>query len=94
MSFLKKLFGLGPSAPAAPEKLETEEYREFLVTATPIKEGREWQVCGVISREENGEMREHRFIRVDRFPDKETAVQMIFQKGRQIIDERRGKVFD
>ena len=86
MSFLKKLFGLGPSAPAAPEKLETEEYREFLVTATPIKEGREWQVCG--------EMREHRFIRVDRFPDKETAVQMIFQKGRQIIDERRGKVFD
>lgn len=95
MSFLKKLFGLGgDAAPAKPEPTETEEYAEFLITATPIKEGREYQVCGVISREEAGELKEHRFIRVDRMADRDAVVQLIFQKGRQIIDERKGKVFD
>ena len=63
MSFLKKLFGLGGSAPAAEKPAETQDYKGFKIAATPFKDGGQWQLCGVVSLEENGVTREHRFIR-------------------------------
>ena len=96
MSFLKKLFGLGggPSVPAAPQPGPTQEHEGFVIEATPFLEGGQHQVCGVIRREIDGVLKEHRFIRADRMASRDDALDMTFRKARQIIDERRGKIFD
>jgi hypothetical protein len=93
MSFLKKLFGFGGGAPAEPEPPETEEHNGFTIAATPFDANGRWQLCGVISREVDGAMKEHRFIRADSFASKEDAVEMTFLKGRQMIDQMGDRVF-
>ena len=93
MSFLKKLFGLGGGAPAAEKPAETQDYKGFKIAATPFKDGGQWQLCGVVSLEENGVTREHRFIRADKFTDIEQAHDMALQKGRLIIDQQAGSLF-
>lgn len=84
MSFLKKLFGGGKQA--EPEASPAEEYNGFSIAATPYQEAGQWQMCGVITKEIGGEMKEHRFVRADRFPSREDAVTFTLQKARQIID--------
>jgi hypothetical protein len=93
MSFLKKLFGLGDSAPAAEKPAETQDYKGFKIAATPFKADGQWQLCGVVSLEEDGAVREHRFIRADKFSDVEQAREMAFEKGRLIVDQLGRSVF-
>lgn len=96
MSFLKKLFG-GKSgdAPAANDahRSQPQEYKGFVVVATPYRENGQYQLCGVISKEIDGAAREHRFIRADRFPGLDDAVEMTFLKARQIIDQQGERLF-
>jgi hypothetical protein len=93
MSFLKKLFGLGDSAPAAEKPAETQDYKGFKIAATPFKADGQWQLCGVVTLEEDGVVREHRFIRADKFSDVEQAREMAFEKGRLIVDQLGRSVF-
>jgi hypothetical protein len=92
MSFLKKLFGGGgqgaETAPAA-----STEHAGFTIKATPYQEGGQWQMCGVIEKEIGGELKSHRFIRADRFPDREQAADFTIAKARQIIDQMGARVF-
>jgi hypothetical protein len=94
MSFFKKLFG-GAGEPAASEpKVAGEaEHRGFVIKATPFKQDGQYQTCGVISKEIGGELKEHRFIRADRFAGLDEAAQLALAKGRQIIDEQGDKLF-
>lgn len=95
MSFLKKLFGLGggSSEPEQAVSSRVEDHNGFTIRATPYKEGGQWQLCGVIAKEVNGETKEHRFIRADRFASQEDAESMTFIKARQIIDQQGERVF-
>ena len=94
MSFLKKLLGLGGGAQGGkPAEAPVQEHGGFTIRATPYQEGGQWQMCGVISKEVGGETKEHRFIRADRFPGKEDAVEFTFAKARQIIDMNGEKIF-
>lgn len=91
MSLLKRLFGReAPPPPADP----TLEWEGFVIRATPYEASGQWQLCGVIEREIDGVVREHRFVRADRFADRATAIEMAFDKGRRIIAERGVRVFD
>lgn len=95
MSFLKKLFGLGGGAEdGAPKPGKAIEYEGFTIRAEPFKSEGQFQTAGVIEKEVAGEVRQHRFIRADRFNGFDDAVDCALSKGRQIIDERRDKVFD
>lgn len=94
MSFLKKLFGLGDSAPAAEKPVETQDYKGFKIAATPFKADGQWQLCGVVSLEENGVVREHRFIRADKFTDADQAKEVAYEKGRLIVDQLGKSIFD
>jgi hypothetical protein len=89
MSFLKKLFG-GGSGGAPARAAPTQDHDGYLIAAAPYREEGQWQLCGVISKEIDGVRREHRYVRADRFGDRDEAVEMTFTKGRQIIDQRRG----
>ena len=94
MSFLKKLFGGGAAkeqAPAAPKR--QIEYNGFVIAATPYKEGGQWQTCGTVTKTVNGEVKEHRFIRADRFSDEEAAADHAILKGQQIVDQLGERVF-
>ncbi|MGO4835704.1 HlyU family transcriptional regulator [Rhizobiaceae sp. 2RAB30] len=97
MSFLKRLFGLGSSedAPdsAAGATAKEVEHKGFLIKATPFKEGGQFQTCGVISKEVAGVVKEHRFIRADRFAALDDAVDVSIRKGQQMIDEQGERLF-
>lgn len=93
MSFLKKLFGGGgAAAPVGPVK--QTEHEGFVIRATPFQENGQWQTCGIVSKEVGGVVREHRFIRADRFPSQEMAADHAIVKGRQIVDQQGERVFD
>lgn len=93
MSLLKRLFGLG-AAPAKDEKAPTLVIGDHVVAATPYLEGGQWQLCGVISKTFDGVTKEHRFIRADRFTDRDTAIDMVFLKGRLLVEQMGDKLYD
>lgn len=93
MSFWKKLFGGSGAAKEEPAQ-EPVEYKGFTIQATPFVEGGQYQTCGVISREVNGELKQHRFIRADRFAGKDEAIDITLRKARQVIDEQGERIFN
>ena len=93
MSILKALFGRrsgGDENPAATAK--EIDHKGFLIRATPFKEGGQFQTCGTVSKEVAGVLKEHKFIRADRFATLEEAVDFSLAKGRQIVDEQGDRV--
>ncbi len=94
MSFLKRLFGGGGSGTSGGEIAgEPIEYKGFSIRATPFKADGQYQCCGVISKEVGGEVKEHRFIRADRFSSPDEAAPIILRKGQQIVDEQGERMF-
>ena len=86
MSILKRLFG-GGSAAAEPAAAAETEHKGFIIRATPFKEGGQFQTCG-------GVLKEHKFIRADRFAALEDAVSVSLSKGRQLVDEQGERIFN
>ncbi len=84
MSFWKKLFGGGEEPAQAQAK--SLDYGGFVVRATPFKQNERYQVCGVITRNVDGVVKEETFIRADSFTLLDDAVETTFAKARQIID--------
>jgi hypothetical protein len=94
MSFLKKLFGGGSSGDGGPAKAKRQmEYNGFTIAATPYKEGGQWQTCGTVSKVVDGAVKEHRFVRADRFSDEDAAADHAIMKGQQIVDQLGERVF-
>jgi len=93
MSFLKKLFGLGSGAPSAPVAAQPVEYQGYRITPEPYEAEGQFQTAGHIVKEVEGETREHRFIRADRHPSYDVAVEFTVGKARQIIDEQGERIF-
>lgn len=93
MSFLKKLFGLGSGGARAPAPSAPVEYNGYRITAEPFEAEGQYQTAGTITREIGGELKEHRFIRADRHPSYEVAVEFSIGKARQLIDEQGERIF-
>ena len=93
MSFFKKLFGRGGGDAQGAASGPSEDHEGYTITATPYQASGRWQLCGVISKQVNGEKVEHRFVRADTFSSREEAEQMTFAKGRLIIDQSAGRLF-
>lgn len=97
MSFLKRLFGGGSEAgggeAAEGKVLKEVEHKGFLVRATPFKQDGQFQTCGVVSKEIGGQIKEHRFVRADRFAGADDAVDVSIRKGIQLVDEQGERLF-
>ncbi|ESW66754.1 HlyU family transcriptional regulator [Mesorhizobium sp. M0761] len=96
MSFLKRLFGGGGEGgePKSAAPAKQVEHKGFLISATPYKaEGGQYQTCGVVSKEVDGVMKEHKFIRADRFAGLDDAVDISIKKGMQLVDEQGERMF-
>lgn len=94
MSFLKRLFGGGGSNEAAEPKAGKQiEHKGFTIVATPYKNDGQYQTCGIVSKEIDGVVKEHKFVRADRFAGFDDAVDVSIRKGQQIVDEQGERVF-
>jgi len=95
MSFLKRLFrGGSGDAPAFAAPAKQVEHKGFTISATPFKEGSQYQTCGIVSKEIDGVLKEHRFIRADRFAGLNDAVEISIRKGIQLVEEQGERLFD
>lgn len=97
MSWLSRLFGGATPAPgdAGPAKPVAEtEHGGCTIRAEPYRaEGGQFQTAGTVVKVVDGETKEHRFVRADRFSSIEDAAQFSLQKGRQIVDEQGDRLF-
>ena len=87
MSFLKQLFGGGAGASAS------AFHDGYEIIAMPKKEGGQFRLCGTISKEIDGTLKEHNFIRADTFSNKEEAVRATLRKAKHLIDEQGEQIF-
>lgn len=102
-SFLSKLFGGGkPEAndDKGPVRGEAVTYKAYSIVASPIRDGEQWRLCGVIMKaladDDAGEspvQLERTFIRADLYTSKEEAETYAIRKGQQIIDEQGDRLF-
>lgn len=86
------MFGGGSGE--VPAASEPETYKGFVIRAAPVRSGAHYQAAGVIAKEIDGVLKEHRFIRADYFASHEDATAFSFIKARQIIDLQGERVFD
>jgi hypothetical protein len=94
MSLWKSLFGGGKAAAdAGPKTVRDAEHKGYRIEAQPFLEGGQYQLAGRISKEIAGELKEHRFVRADRFASAEDAAEFTLVKARQIIDQQGDKLF-
>ncbi|MGR3539868.1 MAG: HlyU family transcriptional regulator [Hasllibacter sp.] len=87
MSFLKKLFGGGRSAP---EDARPVAHEGFAITPRPAPEGGKWRIGALI--EKDGQS--HHMIRADLLESREAAAEASLRKARQMIDEQGKRLFD
>jgi hypothetical protein len=86
MGWLKNFFGGGFGQAAATKTLE---YKGFLITAEPYKEGGQYQLAGVITKDGKS----HHFVRADKFTDAGEAADFALAKGQLIIDQQGDRMF-
>lgn len=93
MSFLKRLFGGGDAGSAKGPPADPVEYNGYTITPTPFLQDGQYQTCGVVAKAEGDGVKEHRFIRADRFPSADDAVAHSIRKGKQLVEEQGERMF-
>ncbi len=98
MSFLKKLFGGGEGgsdemSAGGGKVLGSQEHKGFTIRAIEMRAGSEYQLCGEIEMEVDGEVKVHKFIRADRLSSADQAASLALAKGVQIVDEQGQRLF-
>ena len=95
MSLLKRLFGGGGNgADGGNEAAEEVEHEGYLIQPAPIKEGGQFRLSAVISKEVDGERKEHRLIRADVFSSADEAAKAAVRKAEIVIKEQGDRMFD
>jgi hypothetical protein len=96
MSFLKKFFGGGSTdtgGEAQPVAGKEIEHKGFTIRATPFKAEGQYQCCGLVIKEIDAGVKEHKFIRADRFASIDDAADIALRKGQQLVDEQGERIF-
>lgn len=91
---LRRIFS--SKAPGAGKQAveETVPYKGYMVRPAPQKEGSQWLVAGVITKTDGDAVKEHKFVRSDMYPSRESAVEFSLYKGQQIIDLEDDRIFE
>ena len=89
--FLRKLVAGAPGDSAA--AAEPVDYNGFQIVPMPRKSEGGWRVQGIISKELQGEVKTHEFIRADTISDRQGAIDMTVSKAQRTIDEQGERIF-
>ena len=92
MSFLKRLFGLSDNEVLG-ESIAQVDYEGFHIVTMPQNDGGQFRVCATISKDFDGEMKEHKLIRADLCSTQEEASDIALRKAQQLIDEQGERIF-
>lgn len=87
MAFWSKWFSSEAAGSAKPVK--SLEYKGYVIEAHPYKEGGQFQLAGTISKD--GQT--HRFVRADKFTDRDEAADIAISKGQLIVDQNGDRLF-
>ena len=95
MGLFSKLFGSGKDDGGSGGAKEgtTVEYNGFKITPAAQPQNGQWLTAGIIRKEIDGEMKEHRFLRADTHASPEAANDFAVVKARQIINEQGERIF-
>lgn len=91
MSIWKSLFG--GRATTAGQAATPVDYNGFTIRPEPYLEGGQYQTAGTIEKAIDGVRKSHRFVRADRYPTMENAVEFTIVKAKQLIDLQGDKLF-
>ncbi|QRM30101.1 HlyU family transcriptional regulator [Microvirga sp. VF16] len=72
---------------------EAVEYKGFRIRPAPYSSKGGFQTAGVIEKDFETGMKEHRFVRAETHPSKDEAAMFAVTKGKQIIDEQGDRIF-
>ncbi|MFP6728750.1 MAG: HlyU family transcriptional regulator [Alphaproteobacteria bacterium] len=74
---------------------EAVPYEGFSISPAPRNNSGSWLTAGVISKTfEDGEIKEHHFIRAETHGDQAAAEAFSIIKGKQIVDEFGDRMFE
>jgi hypothetical protein len=73
---------------------EPVAYEGFTITPEPYRNQGQWQLAARITKDIDGETREHRLVRADLLSDSEEARRHAVMKARRLIEERGDGLFD
>ncbi len=91
--FMRWLTGGAAGGAKDGELGEAVVYNGFTIRPAARTHGGEWVTSGLISKEIDGELKEHHFIRAETHPSKETADAFSVGKAKRIIDELGDRIF-
>ena len=89
---IQKIFGKSATS-SARAPAEAFDYEGYQVQPAPIREDAGWRVAGFITKEIDGEIHRHEFIRADVVSSAEEAVSTTAAKARRVIDEQGERIF-
>lgn len=72
---------------------EAVEYKGFRIRPAPYSARGGYQTAGIIEKDSETGMKEHRFVRAETHPSKDEATAFAIVKGKQIIDEQGDRIF-
>lgn len=90
-SFLSRLFGKSPAAPAA--AAEPVTHKSCRIFPDPIKEAGGWRVAARVEKDFPDGTRTHHLSRADTFTDRDQAVETSLDKARLAIDQLGDTLF-
>lgn len=92
---LKKLFStLFQGQPTPVVEVTPTEYAGYLIYPEPMAEGGQYRLAGRITKEVDGALQTHRFIRSDLFASPADAERFMVQKAHTFIDQMGGRMFE
>lgn len=92
---LKKLFtALFGDQPAPVAEVTPTEYAGYLIYPEPMAEGGQYRLAGRITKELDGVLQTHRFIRSDLFANPADAERFMVQKAHTFIDQMGDCMFE
>ncbi len=91
MGFFSKLFGSNKEKNVT--VVEPVEYKGFLIYQDSLAENGQYRIAGRITKEIEGELKEHRFIRSDVVSGKSDADDLMLKKAQMFIDQMGDGIF-
>ncbi|MGY3571454.1 HlyU domain-containing protein [Vibrio paucivorans] len=92
MGLFSRLFG--KSEPKPEPVIEPVEYKGCLIYQNSISESGQYRVAGQITKEIDGELKTHRFIRSDVLSSKDDADELMLKKSQMLIDQMGDSIFN
>ena len=91
-SLAARLFGAAPS-PGVEAAMEAVEYKGYRIRPAPYAASGGFQTAGVIEKDFQDGVKEHRFVRAETHPSRDDAASFAVSKGKQIIDQQGDAIF-